>query len=181
MAGAYCPCTLACIVVTAPPLDRPLRARVNEINKVVAFLELRNAVEDGQIRKPQVKMLGHNYSGPEVCLFVELALWLLAGRPPDKEPVHGYELFWQGRRKSVCKCLAGYREESHSLGISSEWAVRWGTGLSPGAPPPDHRSDCWTLKNSVKGSVPNLVLKSVYCSLRGPEFDSQHCSHTRGS
>lgn len=55
-------------------------------------------------------------------------------------------------------------------------------GLSPEAPLLDHRSDCWTLKNSVKGSVHNLVLKSVYCSLRGPEFDSQHriegtCTH----
>lgn len=65
----------------------------NEIKKVVAFLELRNAVEDVQIRKPQVKMLGHHYSGPEVWLFLELALRLLAGRPPDKESVHGYELF----------------------------------------------------------------------------------------
>lgn len=47
---------------------------------------------DEQIRKPQVKMLGHHYSGAEVWLFLELALWLLAGRPPDQEPVNGYEL-----------------------------------------------------------------------------------------
>lgn len=91
-AGAYCPCTLACVVVTVQPLDRPLRARVSEIKKVVAFLELRNEVEDVQIRKPQVKMLAHHYSGTEVWLFLELALWLLAGRPPDQEPVHGCEL-----------------------------------------------------------------------------------------
>lgn len=123
-AGAYCPCTLACVAVTAQTLDRPLRARVSEINKVVAFLELRNAVDE-QIRKPQVKMLGHHYSGAEVWLFLELALWLLSGRPPDQEPVHGYKLLWQGRRKSVCKCPVGYGEENHSLGISSEWA-QWG-------------------------------------------------------
>lgn len=67
------------------------RGLASEINKVVAFLELRNAVDE-QIRKPQVKMLGHHYSGAEVWLFLELALWLLAGRPPDQEPVNGYEL-----------------------------------------------------------------------------------------
>lgn len=120
MAGAYCPCTLACIVVTAAPLDRPLRARVNEINKVVAFLELRNAVEDGQIMKPQVKMLGHNYSGLEVWLFLELALWFLAGRSQTRNPCMAMSSFDRGEKRECANAWWAMVRRATALGISSE-------------------------------------------------------------
>lgn len=131
MAGAYCPCTLACIVVTVPPLDRPLCARVNEINKVVAFLELRNAVEDGQIRKPQVKMLGHNYSGPEVWLFLELALWLLAGRPQTRSPCMAMSSFDRGEERACANAWWAMVRRATALGLVQSEHSEVGQGAVP--------------------------------------------------